>query len=294
MHTAVPLPAPCKPAPWNEGRLIGQKRPLKPKGVWAIRVRLQLQGRKRDLALLNLAIDSKRRGGGLVRLQVDDVCAGGWVRDRGSVIQKKTGRPAQFEITEQTRASIRDWLLEVELRNGRYLFPSPTAPLYPAIRSHRPCLGREGGARHFSLWHPPDASNESSADLQVDRQSQSRAVAAGAHEARKHRSLSGDRGRCCSQHLRASRAIGLSKRRGPGATRAAFFSKDRYLLEKQSLSPRHRVDPFCPTAANWRSIAKRLSDRLAVSGEAQPVINFFSPCKEGKRKGSWPTRQPLN
>ena len=108
MHTATPLPVPCKPAPWNKSRLIGQKRPLKPKDVWAIRVRLQLQGRKRDLALFNLAIDSKLRGCDLVRLQVDDVCAGGRVRDRGTVIQKKTGRPVQFEIMEQTRASIHD------------------------------------------------------------------------------------------------------------------------------------------------------------------------------------------
>ena len=124
MDTAIPLPVSCKRAPWNKGRLIGQKRPLKPKDVWAIRVRLQLQGRKRDLALFNLAIDSKLRGCDLVRLRVDDVCAGGRVRDRGTVIQKKTGRPVQFEITEQTRASIQDWLSKVELRNGRYLFPS--------------------------------------------------------------------------------------------------------------------------------------------------------------------------
>ena len=82
MHTAIPLPAPCKRAPWNKSRLIGQKRPLKPKDVWVIRVRLQLQGGKRDLALFNLAIYSKLRGCDLVRLQVDDVCAGGRVRDR--------------------------------------------------------------------------------------------------------------------------------------------------------------------------------------------------------------------
>jgi integrase len=74
--------------------------------------------------LFNLAIDSKLRGCDLVRLQVDDVCAGGRVRDRGTVIQKKTGRSVQFEIMEQTRASIHDWLSKIELRNGRYLFPS--------------------------------------------------------------------------------------------------------------------------------------------------------------------------
>jgi integrase len=110
--------------PWNKGRLTGQKRPLKPRDVWAIRVRLQLKHRARDLALFNLAIDSKLRGCDLVRLQVDDVCAAGRVRDRATVIQKKTGRPVQFEITEQTRAAIRAWLPEVEARNGRHLFPS--------------------------------------------------------------------------------------------------------------------------------------------------------------------------
>ena len=110
--------------PWNKGRLIGQKRPLKPRDVWTIRVRLQLEGRKRHLALFNLAIDSKLRGCDLVRLQTDDVCVGGRVRDRATVIQKKTGRPVQFEIPEQTRAAVQDWLSSLGARSGRYLFPS--------------------------------------------------------------------------------------------------------------------------------------------------------------------------
>lgn len=110
--------------PWNKGRLTGQKRPLKPKDVWAIRVRLQLEHRVRDLALFNLAIDSKLRGCDLVGLEVDDVCAVGRVRDRATIIQKKTGRPVQFEITEQTRRSIQDWLPKVNARKAKYLFPS--------------------------------------------------------------------------------------------------------------------------------------------------------------------------
>jgi hypothetical protein len=110
--------------PWNKGRMTGQKRPLKPKDVWTIRVRLQLEGRKRDLAMFNLAIDSKLRGCDLVRLRVDDVLAGGKVRDRATVIQKKTGRPVQFEITEQARSAIGDWLAAFDTRRGRYLFPS--------------------------------------------------------------------------------------------------------------------------------------------------------------------------
>ena len=112
-----------KSTPWNKGRITGQKRPLKPKDVWAIRIRLQLEQRARDLALFNLGIDSKLRGCDLVRLQVEDVCAGGSVRDRTTVIQKKTGR-VQFEITEQTRAAIQAWLPKVAARDGKYLFPS--------------------------------------------------------------------------------------------------------------------------------------------------------------------------
>jgi integrase len=110
--------------PWNKGRLIGQKRPLKPKDVWTIRVRLHLEGRKRDLAMFNLAIDSKLRGCDLIRVRIDDVCAGGRVRDRATVSQKKTSRPVQFEITEQTRSAFGNWLAAFDACRGRYLFPS--------------------------------------------------------------------------------------------------------------------------------------------------------------------------
>ena len=111
--------------PWNKGRLIGQKRPLKPRDVWTIRVRLQLEGRKRHLALFNLAIDSKLRGCDLVRLQTDDVCVcqrpGARPSDGDS---EENSRPVQFEITEQTRAAVQDWLSSLGARSGRYLFPS--------------------------------------------------------------------------------------------------------------------------------------------------------------------------
>jgi len=123
MHAEIPSEAAPKAA-WNKGRLIGQKRPLKRKDVWTIRVRLQLEQRKRDLALFNLAIDSKLRGCDLVSLLVNYVCIAGHVRDRATVTQKKTSRPVQFEITEQTRASIRDWLSSINARNVLYLFPS--------------------------------------------------------------------------------------------------------------------------------------------------------------------------
>jgi|SRR5271163_1719361 len=110
--------------PWNKGRVVGQKRPLKPKDVWTIRVRLQIKSRKHDLAMFNLAIDSKLRGCDLVALRVDDVCAGGRVRDRATIVQKKTGRPVQFEITENKRSSVQEWLHVRSSNRGPYLFPS--------------------------------------------------------------------------------------------------------------------------------------------------------------------------
>src|SRR5215510_7161858 len=109
MTTETPTPS-RQHAPWNKGRLSGQKRPLKPKDVWTIRVRLQLEGRKRDLAMFNLAIDSKLRGCDLVRLRVDDVLAGGRFRDRATVIQKKPVRLVKFETAKQARKATGDWL----------------------------------------------------------------------------------------------------------------------------------------------------------------------------------------
>ena len=90
--------------PWNKGKLIGQKPPLQPKHVWAIRSRLQLGNKKRDLALFNVAIDSKLRGCDVVSLRVADIAPHGYAVDRAIVRQRKTGRPVRFELTEQTEA----------------------------------------------------------------------------------------------------------------------------------------------------------------------------------------------
>ena len=110
--------------PWNKGRMVGQKRPLRPKEFWAIRARLELGRSKRDLALFNLAIDSKLRACDLVALKPEDVCLGGHVRERTSIVQKKTGRPVQFELTEQTRKALEAWLEIRRAPLGGYLFPS--------------------------------------------------------------------------------------------------------------------------------------------------------------------------
>ena len=94
------------PAPWNKGKLVGQKSPFKLKEIWAIRVRLQLQHRLRELALFDLGIDSKFRGCDLVKLKVRDICHGYHVAARAMVMQQKTGRPVQFEITEPIREAL--------------------------------------------------------------------------------------------------------------------------------------------------------------------------------------------
>jgi integrase len=110
--------------PWNKGKLIGQKAPLKLKEIWSIRVRLELSNRTRDLALFNLAIDSKLRACDLVKLKVRDISHGDRVASRAIVMQQKTGRPVQFEITEQTRKTVADWIKASDLKSDSFLFPS--------------------------------------------------------------------------------------------------------------------------------------------------------------------------
>ncbi|MEL7539675.1 MAG: tyrosine-type recombinase/integrase [Pseudomonadota bacterium] len=110
--------------PWNKGKLVGQKAPLKPPQVWAIRVRLQLADNKRDLALFNLAIDSKLRGCDLLRVRVSDLRMGSDIRTRAKIVQSKTGNPVQFEVTKCTRDAIDDWCCFKSLQSHDWLFPS--------------------------------------------------------------------------------------------------------------------------------------------------------------------------
>lgn len=127
METNLSVPIPTKPRRvrrFTAGKLTGQKPALKMKEVWAIRARLELGRRVRDLALFNLALDSKLRGCDLVALRVEDVAAAGEVKNRGVIIQKKTGRPVQFEITPQTRAAVGELMAKRRLTPSDYLFRS--------------------------------------------------------------------------------------------------------------------------------------------------------------------------
>jgi len=110
--------------PWNKGKLIGQRPPLKLREIWAIRIRLQIKDLTRELAMFNLAIDSKLRSCDLVKLKVRDISTGGGIAKRAMVLQQKTKKPVQFEITEQTRESLKSWISQADLKMDSFLFPS--------------------------------------------------------------------------------------------------------------------------------------------------------------------------
>ncbi|PAJ71684.1 integrase [Pseudoalteromonas sp. NBT06-2] len=111
-------------SPWNKGKIIGQRKPLKVSHIWGIRIRLELENKVRDLALFNLALDSKLRGCDLVKLKVSDVAYGQSVSPRAHIIQQKTNTPVQFEITKGTRESIQLWINRAKLKPSDYLFKS--------------------------------------------------------------------------------------------------------------------------------------------------------------------------
>jgi hypothetical protein len=148
--TSVHLPTVIAPKPpRNRGRILGQKRPLLPKHVWAIRVRLELSGNLRDLALFNLAIDSKPRGCDLVRLKVSDLIVGGVVRESVTITQSKTGHSVPFEVGDLARKEIGAWCARPEMTGSSFLFPSQFHGL--------PQISTRQYARMVHQWGPPSA-----------------------------------------------------------------------------------------------------------------------------------------
>ena len=133
-----------KRVPWNKGKLAGAKPPLRPKHVWAIRTKLQVAGHKRDLALFNLAVDSKLRGCDLVSIRVEDIAPRSYAVDRASVRQKKTGHPVKFELTEATRQSLDDYLKATGKAPGQFLFSGRRRP--------NGCMTTRQYARLLSEW----------------------------------------------------------------------------------------------------------------------------------------------
>ena len=139
-NPAAPTP---KRVRWNKGKLIGAKPPLRPKHVWAIRTMLQNDRQARDLALFNLAIDSKLRGCDVVAVKVDDVAPNGYALDRATVRQRKTGRPVRFELTEQTRQAIDNYIRLTGRKPGEFLFIGRRPGSSMSARQY---------ARHLAEW----------------------------------------------------------------------------------------------------------------------------------------------
>lgn len=142
-HSIYDAKAAGRPA-WNAGHKLGAKRPLKPKEVWSIRFWLNQEGRLRDRALFDLAIDSKLRGCDLVKIRIGDVVSGGSIRSRAMVIQQKTGRPVQFELLEAARNSLREYL---ERRGG-----AVDACVFPSRTNHASHMSTRQYARLVDEW----------------------------------------------------------------------------------------------------------------------------------------------
>jgi integrase len=168
--------------PWNNDKLTGQKPPRKLREIWAIRIRLQLGARTRDLAMFNLAIDSKLRACDLTKLRVRDVCLGSRVAPRATVMQQKTQRPVQFEITEQTRESVEVWIKAAGLLPSDFLFPGRIHASPPAIDASvcaaSASLDTVNWTRRYRVRHAHDASDQSIVDLSPDKKPQGRTAAA--------------------------------------------------------------------------------------------------------------------
>jgi integrase len=140
----IPFAASNRRLPWNKNKLIGPKPPLRPKHVWSIRTKLQIEGRTRDLAMFNLAIDSKLRGCDVVALKVEDVAPGGYAIDRATVRQRKTGHPVRFELTEPTREAVDEYLKDTTKKPRDFLFPGR--------RDLNRCVTTRQYARLVSRW----------------------------------------------------------------------------------------------------------------------------------------------
>jgi integrase len=141
---AAASPDLSKHVPWNKGKMIGAKPPLRPKHVWSIRTKLQVEDRVRDLALFNLALDSKLRGCDVVALKVDDIAPSGYSVDRATVKQRKTGRPVKFELSESTRQAVDEYLRVSGKKPGDHVFTGWRGP--------DRCLTTRQYARLLSGW----------------------------------------------------------------------------------------------------------------------------------------------
>jgi hypothetical protein len=161
-------------SPWKKDRIICQKRPLQISHIWGSRIRLELEGKTRDLALFNMALDSKLQGCDLVKLKVSDVAYGSSVSSRATVLQQKTGSPVQFEITKGTREAVTALIKIGNLRSKDFLFRSRselTSTFQPGNTTESFMVGRKAWSRRFALQQTFHEKNKTLPDLQENQES---------------------------------------------------------------------------------------------------------------------------
>ncbi len=162
-------------SPWNKNRIIGQKKPLQISQIWGIRIRLELEGKTRDLALFNMALDSKLRGCDLVKLKVSDVAYSGSVSSRATVLQQKTGSPVQFELTKGTREAVAALIKLGNLHSKDLLVPitGRFLPTYlnPTIQPYFSWMDSKAWSRRFAFQHTFHQKNKTLPDLQENQES---------------------------------------------------------------------------------------------------------------------------
>ena len=159
--------------------------PLRPSHVRSIRTKLQIERKKRDLALFNLAIDSKLRGGDMVAVRVDDVALSGCSTDRATIRQKKTGRPVRFEISDQTRQAIDEYLRLTWRKAGQFLFAGRADDSARGLTTRQYARlvleGVQHRARPGKVRHAFASTHEGGAHLPTDRKPQSGPTIAQSH-----------------------------------------------------------------------------------------------------------------
>jgi integrase len=212
IHAQTVAPTPGR-EPSNKGKLIGQKPPLRPKHVWSIRARLQMDGRTRDLAMFNLAIDSKLRGRDVVALRVEDVAPSGYAvsRSRRGAAEEKPVGPSGLNLRSRPRQAVDDYIRAAGKKPGEFLFSGRGC--------HSRCMTTRQYARLVSSWvatigldphffpHALPSAYQSSTSLPSNRQLACRAAAVGAYQDREHRPVSRHRGGRRSRHSRAGRRL---------------------------------------------------------------------------------------
>ena len=185
--------------PWNKGKLIGQKPPLKLAEIWTVRTQLRMVGRTRELALFNLAIDTKLRGCDLVSLRARDVAHGDHVLRRASIVQHKTHQPVRFGLTEQTRDAVGAWIAQAGLSATDYLFPScRSASAHLSVRQYARLVKQWValmGADPARVWYTLVAPDQGDADLPQDQESARGAATLGPSQDRVYGALSRYRSR---------------------------------------------------------------------------------------------------